>query len=210
MKKDEKQYLDAQEDQQLRASAQQTALRTAAEQKERTIHNEDFLNELRKAGFDSETIDWLEEEYPDWFASARAVANRGDEWDVEADLKMMNKRQRAVAEGRPGRLLRDRPFLLASMRGDESPQLDAYLQADIPGGVKYWDDVISEKGISQEPVSSQKMRVIYGGAEVAADLMTLGRNGKGIESVSTVKTETTTRRQEEEDSAATRLGSVLE
>lgn len=210
MNSQEREYLDAQEEQQLRATAQQTALRAAAEQKERTVHNEDFLNELRKSGIDSETFGWIEEEYPTWFADAHAVANRGEEWDVEADLLMQNKRERAISEGRPGRLLRNRPFLLASMRGDESPPLDAYLQACIPGSEDYWRDVTVRKQTSQKPISSEEMSRIYGAAEVAADLMTLGRGGMGVESVSTVKTETTTRRQEEEDSTASRVGRVLE
>jgi hypothetical protein len=210
MNDEEQAYLNAQEDQKMRATAQRVAMQAAADQKERTVHNEDFLNELRKAGIDSETFGWIEEEYPTWFADAHAVANRGDDWELEADLSMMNKRERAVAEGRPGRLLRDRPFLLASMRGDESPQLDAYKQDGIPGGEKYWREQTRRKQTTQNPVSSEEQSRIYGGAEVAADLMTLARNGVGIDSVSTVKTETTTRRQEEEDSTASRLGRVLE
>jgi hypothetical protein len=210
MNDQEREYMDAQEDQQMRASAQQVAMQAAAEQKQRTVHNEDFLHELRKAGMDSETFNWLEEEYPTWFADAHAVANRGEGWDTEADLKMMNKRERAVAESRPGRLLRDRPFLLASMRNDESPPLDAYLQSDIPGSADYWQDVTLRKDTTQKPMSSEQMSRVYGAAEVAADQMTLAREGVGLESVSTVKTETTTRRQEEKDSTASRLGKVME
>jgi hypothetical protein len=210
MNDDQQEYLNAQGEQQLRANAQQVAMRAAAEQKERTVHNEDFLNELRKAGIDSETFDWIEEEYPTWFADAHAVANRGDDYELEADLKMMNKRERAVTEGRPGRLLRDRPFLLASMRGDESPPLDAYQREGIPGDAEYWREQTLRKDTSQPPISSEEQSRIYGGAEVAADLMTLARNGVGIDSVSTVKTETTTRKQEEEDGTASRVGRILE
>lgn len=210
MNEEEQEYLDAQEAQQMRGAAQQTALRAAAEQKERTVHNEDFLNELRSAGIDSGTFDWLQEEYPNWFADAHAVANRGDDWDLQSDLIMQSKRERAVAEGRPGRLLRDRPFLLASLRGDESPPAEAYLQDDIPGGAKYWHEQTRRKQTSEPPISSEEMSRIYGAAETAADLMTLGRNGAGLESVSTVKTETTTRRAEEEDSTASRIGRMLE
>lgn len=210
MNSQEREYLDAQEEQQLRATAQQTAMRSAAEQKQRTVHNEDFLNELRKTGIESETFGWLEEEYPTWFADAHAVANRGEDWDLQSDLTMFNKRERAVAEARPGRLLRDRPFLLASMRGDETPQLDAYTQPGIPGSEDYWHSKIIAKDKTAKPMSSEEMSRVYGGAEVAASLMTLARGGMGLESVSTVKTETTTRRQEEEDSTASRVGRILE
>jgi len=79
MNKEERQYLNEQEDSNLRSAAHQTALRAAAEHKERTVHNEDFLNELRKADLESDTFDWIEEEYPSWFSGAHAVTNRGDE-----------------------------------------------------------------------------------------------------------------------------------
>ena len=52
MNPEQREHMQAQEDQQMRASAQQVALQAAADQKERTVHNEDFLNELRKAGID--------------------------------------------------------------------------------------------------------------------------------------------------------------
>lgn len=210
MNKEERQYLNEQEDSNLRSAAHQTALRAAAEHKERTVHNEDFLNELRKADLESDTFDWIEEEYPSWFSGAHAVTNRGDEWDLEADLIMQNKRERAVAESRPGRLLRDRPFLLASMRGDETPQLDAYDRDDVPGERNYWADIVARGDETNDPVSSEDMSRIYGAAEVAADLMSLSRNAAGLESVSTVKTETNVRRQEEDESTASRIGKALE
>jgi len=210
MNKEERQYLTEQEDSNLRSAAHQTALRAAAEHKERTVHNEDFLNELRKADLESDTFDWIEEEYPSWFSGAHAVTNRGDEWDLEADLIMQNKRERAVAESRPGRLLRDRPFLLASMRGDETPQLDAYDRDDVPGERNYWADIVARGDETNDPVTSEDMSRIYGAAEVAADLMSLSRNAAGLESVSTVKTETNVRRQEEDESTASRIGKALE
>jgi len=210
MNKEERQYLNEQEDSNLRSAAHQTALRAAAEHKERTVHNEDFLNELRKADLESDTFDWIEEEYPSWFSGAHAVTNRGDEWDLEADLIMQNKRERAVAESHPGRLLRDRPFLLASMRGDETPQLDAYDRDDVPGERNYWADIVARGDETNDPVTSEDMSRIYGAAEVAADLMSLSRNAAGLESVSTVKTETNVRRQEEDESTASRIGKALE
>lgn len=210
MNDQEREYLDAQEAQQMRATAQQTALRSAAEQKEHTVHNEDFLNELRKDGIDSEAFEWLHEEYPTWFADAHSVTNRGEDWGLMSDLIMMNKRERAVAEGRPGRLLRDRPFMRAAMNGDESPPLSAYLQGDIPGDREYWRDRIVRKQTTPAPISSEEQSRIYGAAEVAADLMALSRNAAGLEAVSTVKTETNVRRQEQEESTASRVGRVFE
>jgi len=215
MNDQQQQHIDAQEASQMRASAQQMGLQAAAEHKERTIHNEKFLNELRKIDIDSDEFDWLKDEYPDWFSGVKAVTNRGDEWDLEADLIMQNKRERAVAESRPGRLLRNRPFMHAAMRGDDTPQVDAYLRDDIPGDREYWQDVVARKrtrdnsSVTDPPVTSREQSRIYGAAESVADLMTLSRNGAGLDSVSTVKTETNVHREEEDESTATRAGRLL-
>ena len=213
MKKQEQEYLDAQEESTLRSTQAQTALRAAADHKERTVHNEDFLNELRKADLTPEDGEFdadLEQEFAHWFSGAKAVTNRGDEWDIEADLIMQNKRERAVAERRPGRLLRDRPFMLAAMRGDESPPKDAYQMEGIPGDSEMWAAKVARMNTTTQPMTSEQMSRVYGAAEVAADLMTLSRNAAGLESVSTVKTETNVRRQEEDESTASRVGKVFE
>jgi len=213
MEQDQQQYMDAQEASKMRATAQRAGLQAATEHQQRTVHNEDFLNELRKADLTPEDGEFdadLEQEFSHWFSGAKAVTNRGDEWDLEADLIMQNKRERAVAERRPGRLLRDRPFMLAAMRGDESPPADAYQMEGIPGDAQTWAEKTARKDTTPQPVTSAQQSRIYGAAEVAADLMTLSRNAAGLESVSTVKTETNVRREEEDESTASRVGRVLE
>lgn len=206
MNDDVKEQMEVQEEQQLRASASQEGLRRAAEEQLHTIHNENFLNELRRADVDGD----LEDRYKSWFSGAHAVTNRGDHWAQMADLVMQNKRERAVAERRPGRLLRDRPFLQATMNGDDSPPLEAFLQSDIPGDRAYWEQQLNGRETSDPPVDSAEKRRIYNAAETAADLMSLSRNAAGLEAVSTVKTETNVRRQEQEESTASRLGRVFE
>ena len=211
MNDEEREYMEAQEDQQLTSAAQQAGLRAAAQHTEETVHNASFLKELRSADLDDdEQRESLEKRYPSWFSGAHAVTNRGDDWDIKADLLMMNKRERAVTQRRPGRLLRDRPFAAACMRGDESPGIEAYEAADIPGEVEYWRNVINGLETTDEIVDSEERARIYGAAEVSADLMTLAKNGAGLESVSTVKTETSVQREEKENSTASRVGKVLE
>jgi hypothetical protein len=212
MRQEAKERLNEQEDSKLRERAQQRALAEASDERQRTIHNENFLNELRDPDIDDpEHSDQIEEEFPSWFSGARAVTNRSEDWDLEADLIMQNKRERATTQRRPGRLLRDRPFMLAAMRGDESPQLDAYAQdPGIPGDREDWKRAIAEKQTTTAPVSSEQQARIYNAAEVSADLMTLSRDAAGLESVSTVKTETSVNREEESSSTASRVGRVLE
>jgi hypothetical protein len=215
MNEQELEYLLQQEDSNLRSAANQTALRAAAEHKERTVHNEAFLNELRDPDLKPEDpngeFDFNpEEQFKDWFSGAHAVTNRGDSWDQQADLLMMNKRERAIAERRPGRLLRTRPWMLAAMRGDESPPAEAYDIEGIPYDADSMRMQLAGKDTTESPISSQEMSRIYGGAEVAADLMSLSRNAAGLESVSTVKTETNVRREEEDESTTSRLGRFME
>jgi len=210
MNQERQEMIDAQEGSELRSQSAAMAQQMAANHKERTIHNEDFLNELRKLDLDSETYDWVQEEYPEMFSGIHAVSNRGDHWAQEADLRMANKRERAIAEGRPGRLLRTRPFLRASMEGKESPQLDAYEQDGIPGDREYWADRVIGAETTQDPITSEQARVITGAADAAADLMALSRNAAGLDAVSTVKTDSTVRKQSEDDSTASRVGRLLE
>ena len=211
MNDDEREYLQAQEDQTLTAAAQKAGLRAAAQHSEQTVHNASFLEELRSADLDEDgQLDSVEDRYPSWFSGAHAVTNRGDDWDLQADLLMMNKRERAVTQRRPGRLLRDRPFLLATMRGDDSPPLDAYAKDEIPGELGYWRNIINGLETSDDVVGPEERARIYGAAEVSADLMTLAKNGAGLESVSTVKTETSVQRNEEENTTASRAAKILE
>jgi len=209
MNQDHREQLDAQEAQQMRTGAQQTGLRAALEHTEHTVHNEAFLNELVQADIDSEIWEGIEDIYPTWFSRAHAVTNRSEDWDTQSDLIMMNKRERAVAETRPGRLLRDRPFLHAVMR-DKTPTIEAFEQGGIPGDREDWLELTREGDTPTGPMTSQQKSRVYGAAEVAADLMALSAGGAGLESVSTVKTETSVRREEEDESTASTVGRVLE
>lgn len=210
MNDEQEEYLNAKEESELRSRSAATAQQIAANHKERTIHNEDFLNELRKVDIDSDEYDWVEERYPEMFSGIRAVSNRGDHWAQEADLRMANKRERAIAEARPGRLLRNRPFMLAAMRGDETPPAAAYNDGDIPGSPEYWREQVAAMETTDSPITSEKVRVINGAAEAAADLMSLSRNAAGLDAVSTVKTDSTVRKQSEDESTASRVGRMLE
>ena len=119
------QHAEKQTQEQLAASGAQAGMQTAARSQEHKIENQQFLNELRKSDIDSDVFGSLEQQYPSWFSGAHAVTNRSDSWDTESDLLMMNKRERAYCERNPGRLLRDRPMLLAIAQGrHEAPRAE--------------------------------------------------------------------------------------
>ena len=180
--------MQKQTDEQVAASGAQAGIQTASRQQQHKIENQQFLNELRKADVDSEVFDWLESEFPSWFSGAHSVTNRSETWDKESDLLMMNKRERALAERNPGRLLRDRPMLLAIAQGNTG---DARPQPD-------------------QPMQSAGRRAVYGAAEVAADLMTLSKDGAGLEATTTATTETRVTRESDSETTASKVGKVFE
>lgn len=189
MDKQIQQQMNAEEDRQLSAAGAQAAISTAAKRQEQKHENPQFLNELRKPDIDSELYEWLEEEYPTWFSGAHSVTNRGQDWDHEADLLLHNKRERALAQRNPGRLLRDRPVLLAIAQGRTDTREPEPLK----------------------PMSSEQRRAMYGGAEVAADLWALSKDKAGLEATSTATTETkVTRTAEEEGSTKKKVASLYE
>jgi hypothetical protein len=200
------------EDRQLTASSQQVAMQSAMKKQQQKIQNPNFLEALRDSDLDIEVGDGqtLEDLYPTWHSGARAVSNRGDSWEQEADLLMKNKRERRVTQRKPGRLLRDRPFVLATMQGADTPQLDAYDSPKIPGSRGHWAQKIADQSEVNSPFSSDQISKIYGAAEIAADQMILSRNAAGLEATSTATTETRVTRDETEEGAKKRLGSVLE
>jgi len=201
--------MEEQNDERLHQSSQQMAQQAAMSKQQEKLQNPRFLDALRDADIDSELVDWLEDEYPDWFSGAHAISNRGELYDQIADLQMFNKRERRLAERDPGRLLKDKPFLLAAAQGADSPPADAYERADIPGGPQFWTERVAATQIARMPMNSDEQSAMFGGAEVAASLKALARDAAGLESVSTVKTESEVHREESEQSTKERLGGMI-
>jgi len=201
-----------QEDRQLTTSSQSVAMQSAMRKQQEKIQNPNFLEALRDSDLDLDLGDdiTLEDLYPTWFSGARAVTNRGDSWDQEADLLMKNKRERRVTQRNPGRLLRDRPFVLATMQGAETPHAEAYQSPDIPGSLDHWRQKLVEKTELDKPFEPSQKSTVYGAAEVAADQMALSRNAAGLEATSTATTETRVTRGETEEGTKKRLGNFLD
>jgi hypothetical protein len=209
MSNEREQYQRNQTDEQVHASGQQVAQQAAMSKQAERLQNPRFLDALRDADIDSELVDWLEDEYPDWFSGAHAISNRGELWDQIADMQMFNKRERRLAERDPGRLLKDRPFLLAAAQGADSPHADAYDRGDIPGSKAFWRERVAAGKLARAPMDSDEQSAMFGGAEVAASLKALARDAAGLESVSTVKTESEVHREESEQSTKERLGGLM-
>jgi len=181
------QAMRQQHEQQLAASGTASAMQVAQQQQEQTLQNGYFLNELRDSDIDSELYDWLTDEYPTLFSGAHAVTNRSSTWDQEADLLMLNRRQRLKTERNPGRLLKDRPELLAIAQGFDTPRDPEF----------------------REPLTPRKERAIDGATDIAADLMALSKDSAGLDATTTATTENRVKRESEEESTTERLSSKL-
>jgi len=100
---------------------------------------------------------------------------------------MHNKRARLIAEGTPGRLLKDRPKLNAIAQGVSSPNDSQF----------------------REPLTPREKRAINGGAEIAADLMALSKNRAGLDATTTATTENRVKRESAEESSSKKLSEKI-
>lgn len=163
-------------------TAQEAAMRAATSQLEERIQNPDFLSELQNVKVDTEKFDWVEDELGPVFAGSKILGNRDELQHPHRRMWLnMNKRERIIAEGSPGRLLREHPSMLAIS------------QRKHPEHVRNNDIT--------EPMDSQDRRVTRDGMEAATDFESMSAGAKGLEAVSTATTEArqVTNKQEEED-----------
>jgi len=169
------------------STAQDAAMRAASSQMEERIQNPDFLSELQAAKVDSEKHDWVEAELGPVFSGSKILGNRDEEQHPHARKWLnMNKRERMIAEGSPGRLLRENPSMLAiSQRKD-------------PRHV--------ENNDITEPMDSEDRRVTRDAMEAATDYESMSAGGKGLEAVSTATTEArqVTNQEQESESGGLR------
>jgi len=91
------------------------------------------------------------------------------------------------AERTPGRLLKDRPRLLAIAQGYDSPNDPEF----------------------REPLTPRKERAIYGAAEISSDLMSLAKNRAGLDATTTATTENRVKRESAEQSTREKLSDKI-
>jgi hypothetical protein len=182
----------AQDESEALRTAQNAAMRAASSQMEERIQNPDFLGELQEAKVDSEKHDWVEAELGPVLAGSKILGNRDEEQHPHSRKWLnQNKRERMVAEGSPGRLLREHPSMLAvSQRKD-------------PAHV-HNNDIT-------EPMDSEDRRVVRDAMEAATDFESMAAGGKGLEAVSTATTEArqvTNQEQESEGGIKSKVTSL--
>lgn len=174
------------------SSGTQAASQIAAEKTAERLMNPNFLNELKKSGVNNELYDWIEEELGPELAGGHIVGQREEHYRHQQEWLAKNRENRMIAERTPGRLIRDKPHLLAVAQGVESP-----------------DDPEYRSPIHNRP---NKKRVIRGAHDVAVNLRSMAVGGFGLDSVTTATTEhrTVDRENEEKSGIASRAKRVLD
>jgi hypothetical protein len=164
-------------------AAQQGAslgMRSTAEKISERKQNPNFLDELQKAKIDTERWDWIENEMAGKFAGAHILGNRSESYVERQDLLNMADAEIQLTERQPGRILRERPELLAVMQDD----------------VKHPESVDM-----RQPYSQEQKRVIREAADVATTRQSLAVDGKGLDAVSKITSESQVRKEDEEEAS---------
>ena len=173
---------DAQRENAALDQAQATASESARQQLQEVLQNPEFLQQIRDADVDSRVHDWIADELGPVLSGAHVTANEEDHHRHRARWLNQNKAERMLAEREPGRLLKERPHLLA-----------------ISQGVHIRDD----KEPRQRFLSDEK-RAVRDAHDVSTALMSLGVDATGLESVTTATTEARTVRNDREEESGIR------
>lgn len=187
-----KERIDADKELTAFSSGTRAASQIAAEKTAERLMNPNFLSELKKSGVNNELYDWIEEELGPELAGGHIVGQREEHYRHQQEWLAKNRENRMIVERTPGRLIRDKPHLLAVAQGVDSP-----------------DDPEFRSPIHNRPA---KKRVIRGAHDVAVNLRSMSVGGYGLDSVTTATTEhrTVDRENEEKSGIASRAKRVLD
>jgi hypothetical protein len=184
MDADQKAAMDEQHTNRLEEQSAQVATQMAAKQAEHTVQNPRFLQELKDADVDSDVFDWISDELGPLLSGAHILGNRGEHYEEQQELLNKNKVERLIAEGTPGRLLRENPAMAAQAQG-----VTGWTLAEGP----------HDHPDYRPPLASQDRRVLRDLAEVLTTRETLAIEGRGLDAVATATVENRTVSNEESE-----------
>jgi len=188
--------MDKQHQQSMEQRQQQLAAQMARERSQETVRNPNFHSEIGDADVDSDQFDWISDEFGPTFSKAHTHGHFHEDYGLERDILQPNVVERLIAESNPGRSLRENPRLLALAQG-------------IRGSEQYPNP--TDDPAFRKPMTAAERRVAREAGKVATVQQSLGADGKGIDSQTTVKTEneTITSESEEKRGLRQRIGGVF-
>jgi len=171
----------------------QLAGQMAAEESQHTIQNPEFLKQLQEPDADTAVWDWLEDEMGPALSGSHIIGQRGDHYEEQQELLNRSLVERIIAERSPGRLLRDKPRLLAIAQGVEE--------------LKGHDPDPNDHPAYRAPLTSRKKARLRQLHEIITQRQSLSIGGEGLAAVAnaTVENRTVSNEEREENGAAGRL-----
>jgi hypothetical protein len=174
----------------------QAAVQMAAEESRRTVKNPQFLDQLQAADLDTDLFDWLEDEIGILASGSNIKGVRDESYAEQQDLLVKNAIERMIAEGTPGRLLRENPRMAAIAQG-------------LTGTARHPDP--TDHPDYTEPMSSSDRRALRQAKDAIVNHQSLSIEGRGIDAVAnaTVERRSVDQSEAEASGVTGRLKGVL-
>lgn len=152
----------------------QAAVQMAAEQTRRTVKNPEFLSQLQDADLNTDLFDTLSDELGVLASGSNIKGVRDEKFAEQQDLLVKNAIERVIAEGSPGRLLRENPKMNAIAQGVSASR-------ECPDPTDHPDYT--------EPVSSADRRALRHAKDAIVNHQSLSVGGRGIDAVANATVE---------------------
>lgn len=150
------------------------AVQMASEEQQRTVKNPEFLSQLQESDLDTDLFDWVEDEIGILASGSNIKGVRQEGYAEQQDLLMKNAIERVVAEGNPGRLLRENPRMYAQAQG-------------VTGTAQYPDPTDHPEYV--EPISSKQRRGLRHAKDAIVNHQSLSIEGRGVDAVANATVE---------------------
>jgi hypothetical protein len=177
-----------QEESQVRQNQEEhrAAVKMASKQQQHKVQNPEFLSQLQEADLDTDLHDWVEDEIGILASGSNMKGVRGEDYSFQQDLLVKNAIERVIAEGSPGRLLRENPRMYAQAQGIQATK-------SCPDPCEHPDYI--------EPITSQQRRALRQAKEAIVNHRSLSIEGRGIDAVANATVERRSVKQNESEAS---------
>ena len=185
------------EERRIRAESTQVqgAVSSSIEQATQRAKNPDFTDAFTETDLDSEVYDWIEDELGPATAKVHALAYRDEEHPFKRELLNRNFIERLIHQQSPGRQLRQHPLL-------------NYIAQGKPGALTE-DQPPRDVADYREPLSDREIEMLRQTSEAITAHQSRAAEGRGIDAVSKVQTESKTIQEDQRNSVASSVSEKL-